>query len=212
MLFNIWSAMVLIDAVFVCVYKHHGPLNSLHFVVNSWFLGHFLWFFLGELFLREEGPFEELLWNFDIVLVFLKRGIWMLKIEEQLITSPIENTNDLAVLHNSDNCAVLEDTLDRLIVIGSKVAKVFYLHFFVDRVCSAGHQIALCYLFMFTLELSCRFIRIIGVSKWLLKYNKRRCKHLLRIVCLTIFFIGVDAMDNKRNCITCEVSEGNIVC
>jgi hypothetical protein len=204
---------IVSNCVLVSVYEHHCSLNAFHFAIDGRLLSDLLSLFLHLLFVSQESKFKELLRDFDVIRIGFKCWVRMVKIEEQFIPSPVENSDDLAVLHDPYNSAVLENTLDCFVVIRCKVPQVFNFHLFEDSVRTTCHNCAFCDLLSFILNLGNRSILCVLIYERLLEDDKRICEHLLRIVnwtCDTFFVFNT--MHDKRDCVACKVPQRNDIC
>ena len=206
----IFSGPELSDRLFVGLYKHHCSFYAFHFTLDCRLLRSLLCLLFGLLFMSQECPLKEFLRHFDVVGVCFKSRVWMVKIKKQFISASIQNPNYFAVLHYSYDSAVLEHTLNSLIVIGGKMAEILHFHFFENCIWPTCHQGALCYLLSVVLYLwNCSFL-CFRIWVMLLQYYKSRCKHFLGIVGLTseAFFV-LNGMNDKRDSVAGEFSKWN---
>lgn len=82
----------------------------------------------------EEGPFEELLAYFDVVLIVCLRGVGVVKVEQKFISFSGQESDDLAVVHHSNDGAILEGSFDGTVLVCCEVAEVLDGHLFVNAV------------------------------------------------------------------------------
>ena len=190
----------------------NSSFNSFHFSVNCRFLELRLCLLCFLLFIRCECPFKELMWYFNIIFVFFLSRWRMIQVEQELISSSVKDSNDLAIFHHSHNCTILEYGFDSAIGKCCELSKIFHVHFFYYVIWGGRHQTSFREVVGFTLVGAVFWwFRLLGAIDffivWLLKNQKCWCQKFLRIITdlLSWFLITDQRMNNKRNSITSEV-------
>ena len=78
--------------------------------------------FLLFLLSAQERELKELLSHLNVILILFLSLIWMQDIEQKFISSPIQNSDDMAVLHHPDYGPILEHNFDGLIRVSCEMA------------------------------------------------------------------------------------------